>query len=60
MDDIEIKDFCWLDLQMIDDILNDMGKDGPELFKKLGGNMNYYKEALRRFIEKRNKMKGIK
>ena len=31
------------------------GKDGPELFKKLGGNMNYYKEALHRFNEQKKK-----
>lgn len=52
---MDTNELTWMDLQIIDDILYDMGKDGPELFKKLGGNMNYYKEALRRFNEQKNK-----
>jgi len=52
---MDTNELTWMDLQTIDDILQDMGKDGPELFKTLGGNMNYYKEALRRFNEQKNK-----
>jgi len=61
MDDIDIKDFCWIDIQTIEEVLYDMEHEGVELYKKLGGsNKRYYEEALKRFIEKRNKMKGIK